>query len=85
MDNEITGHSSSVKSHRAEETFPVTAGEQMWELQASWPPFGSCESHTVNPLGMHFYGHTEEVVATGNSQHDFHKVKSIPDQHDCFL
>lgn len=85
MDNEIVGHSSSMKSHREEETFPVTTVKKTWELQAIQPLFGSCESHTVSPLGKHFYGHMEEKVATGNSQHGFPKTQSIPDQRDCFL
>lgn len=48
MNNEITGHSSSLKSNREEETFPVTAGNKTRESQDSQYFFDSWESHSVS-------------------------------------
>ncbi|KAK4828512.1 hypothetical protein QYF61_026783 [Mycteria americana] len=76
-DTEVTGHSSSLRSHRDERRSSVTAGKQMWELQASQSHLSSWESYGVSPLGMHFSGHMEEKKVTEKSQHGFANTKSF--------
>jgi len=75
-DTEITGYSSSLRSHRDQARSSVTTGKQMWELRASQSHLSSWESYGVSPLRMHFSGHMEEKVVTEKSQHGFATGKS---------